>query len=568
MTDVRPERSKNKLKIALIVDSKFSSKYVCDLAEWGQQQNTLEVSHLIIQNIPSPPRKSFLRKIVEPLKKQGVIYLAQMIAHHIIYKAVHAIESGKLKRSKNYSQHLSSCDLSKYVKAAIFVNPIISKSGFVYRYGDADIQEIRKLNFDVLIRCGSGILRGEILNAATFGIISFHHADNRINRGGPAGFWEVYLRQESTGFTIQQLTEELDGGNVLFRGHLPTKSLHLLNQAALYEKSNFYLKALLIELAETLKLPETLESYPYCSPLYKRPDLPVLFNYFVSVVVTVFAGYANHILLKKVRRWSVAFSFSDWRNLVMWRAVKIKNPPNHFLADPFVVSFENENYCFVEDYDYSESRACIAAYKLYEKYAERIGEVIVEPFHLSYPYIFEYESKYYMCPESAENKDIRLYECESFPRSWKLKKIVMSNVSAADTMIFEKDGTWWLFTNIDPTSLEDHCSELFIYYADNPLTDEWTPHPKNPIFVNSMKARNGGILFDGDQIYRVSQQQGYDRYGKAASINKIMRLSKTDYVEETLFKIEPGFNKALGTHHMHSNGKVTVFDYVERVKLP
>ena len=39
----------------------------------------------------------------------------------------------------------------------------------------------------------------------------------------------------------------------------------------------------------------------------------------------------NYKLLKKHYRWGVAFAFSDWKNLVMWRGIKIKHPPNHFL---------------------------------------------------------------------------------------------------------------------------------------------------------------------------------------------------------------------------------------------
>ena len=51
------------------------------------------------------------------------------------------------------------------------------------------------------------------------GIISFHHGDNNINRGGPAGFWEVFNEEPSTGFIIQRLTEELDGGDVIFKAN-------------------------------------------------------------------------------------------------------------------------------------------------------------------------------------------------------------------------------------------------------------------------------------------------------------------------------------------------------------
>ena len=37
------------LKIGLIVDSEIVSKYVFDLAKWGQQQEKLKITHLIIQ---------------------------------------------------------------------------------------------------------------------------------------------------------------------------------------------------------------------------------------------------------------------------------------------------------------------------------------------------------------------------------------------------------------------------------------------------------------------------------------------------------------------------------------
>ena len=45
-----------------------------------------------------------------------------------------------------------------------------------------DIDNIKFLNLDLLIRAGSGILKGDILNVCKNGIISFHHGDNDIYR--------------------------------------------------------------------------------------------------------------------------------------------------------------------------------------------------------------------------------------------------------------------------------------------------------------------------------------------------------------------------------------------------
>ena len=457
--------------------------------------------------------------------------------------------------------------MPRLVPDALPVRPAVSKSGFVYRYNEFDIENIRSYGFDVLIRCGTGILHGEILRASRLGIISFHHGDTKINRGGPAGFWEVYWKQDSSGFTIQRLTEEIDGGDILFRGHVSTKFFWQLNQAVLFEKSNVYFKRLLLQISKTKQLPKPQDSFPYYNELYIVPSLRVQARYCFKLLGTVLRK-AYDILTKKEQCWSVAFKYGDWKDLVMCRGVKVKSPPNHFLADPFVITHENKDYCFVEDYDFATSKGCIAVYKLSKDSSERLGEAVAEPFHMSYPYIFKYKAKLYMCPETCANRDVRLYESECFPLKWKLKKIIMKDVSAADTTIFEHDGRWWLFTNIDTTNLGDHCTELFIFYADNPLADNWTPHAKNPIWVDSRRARMGGILRDDKTIYRVSQQQGFDMYGRSSAINRITHLSKDDFVEEELFKIEPNFFAGIkGTHHLHSNGRVTVFDFVENLKV-
>ena len=560
--NAQQEVSEN-LRIALIVDSKISSKYVYDLACWAKKQNNLEVSSLIIQKTQFSSSGKFNRGI-ESLKKGGVLVLLEQIGYSILVK----IESLLLKRNKTHKDHSMQYNLDDYVDEVIEVEPIISKSGFVYRYSANDIKRIKQQNLDVLIRCGSGILRGDILTTANYGIISFHHADNKINRGGPAGFWEVFNREDFTGFTIQQLTDELDGGNVLLQGSIGTSFHYLLNQANLYIKANFYMKKVLSDLAATRKLPEKLDSFPYFNKLYKRPSLIIQFLYTLKLTRLIIRKLADKFLLKKSRRWGVAFQFTNWRNLVMWKAIKIENPINHFLADPFVICVKEKTYCFVEDYDYALSRGCISLYELNENSATRYGEIISEPFHMSYPYVFDYESNFYMVPETRENRDIRLYIAEEFPHKWKFLKTIFNDVSAADTTIFQKNGLWWLFTNIDPVNSGDHCSELFIYYSDSPLSENWIAHPKNPVICNSLKARNGGILYDKDFIYRVSQKQGFDMYGINSNISRIIHLSTTEYSENLEFSIEPKFfNNLEGTHHIHGNDNVTVFDFVEKSSL-
>ncbi|MGA9423393.1 MAG: hypothetical protein WBW61_13615, partial [Rhodanobacteraceae bacterium] len=71
------------------------------------------------------------------------------------------------------------------------------------RYSTEDLGRIREFSPDLLVRMGSRILKGGILDVARYGVWSYHHADNLINRGGPAGFWESMLGRPETGCIVQ-----------------------------------------------------------------------------------------------------------------------------------------------------------------------------------------------------------------------------------------------------------------------------------------------------------------------------------------------------------------------------
>ena len=88
------------------------------------------------------------------------------------------------------------------------------------------------------MRFGFNIIRGDILNSATYGVWSYHHGDNTRFRGMPSAFWEIYSGDSITGVVLQQLTDVLDGGRILHRGFFPTidysysKSRNLIHEAS------------------------------------------------------------------------------------------------------------------------------------------------------------------------------------------------------------------------------------------------------------------------------------------------------------------------------------------------
>ncbi len=91
-------------------------------------------------------------------------------------------------------------------------------------FPDDAIRQLRELDLDVLLRFGFGIVRGEVLAVARYGIWSFHHDDERVIRGGPPSFWEVAEGLATTGVLLQRLTERLDAGIPLARATFRTVS--------------------------------------------------------------------------------------------------------------------------------------------------------------------------------------------------------------------------------------------------------------------------------------------------------------------------------------------------------
>ena len=541
----------SKLKVAVIVDSTMASINIYDLVKWGKTQNHIEISHLIINN----------KKVI----KDEFTFSASNLNHLFrssLFRLICKIESIKIKKNPKYEDSFKLHDLSNYIKTNIQVYPVISKSSSDYSYNDIDIKKIKEHEFDVIIQCARGVISGDVLTVSKYGVISLSQYSDKFDYSEYDIFWKIYERKDSTSFFIKQLNEGND--RLLLKGNITTQTYYMLGLISRNEKKYYYLQQILLNIAKNREIHYDVNVFP-CFENRSAPGIQIQINYFFCLILRQLREVFNNNLYKKEFR--VAFSFSNWRDVDMSKGIKIDNPQSHYLADPFVVDYKNQNYCFVEDFDCSISRGCIVVYELFKDRTNRLGTAIVEPFHLAYPYIFQYNFKLYICPDSSNNKDIRLYECESFPLKWKLKKILISNIDAADSNLFEKDGLWWLFTNPDGNNKGYHSQELCIYYSDNLLSDDWTPHPKNPIYVDSMRARNGGILFDNDMVYRVSQQPGINIYGKSTSINLITILTKTDYNEEMLHTIEPTFFSGIeGTHHMHSSGNVTVYDFINKIK--
>jgi len=504
-----------------------------------------------------------IRRVMKRVRDVGLLRFASIAFFNMVELAerrvLGALDAG-LRR------HYASAPMEESLfRRVIELSPVRSKRGISVTYPVGDIEKILALDLDLIVRGNEGaIIKGAILGASKEGIISFHHGDNRWNRGGPPGFWEVYLKREATGFIVQLLTETLDGGSVIYRGEVATRRTFTENQVHVKESSNPLMAQIIERYAATGNLPPAYPPAPFSHALLRTPKFSVTAAYLLRNLRMFAALFVKRKLLKRNQRWHVAFARAEWKNLTLSTATVIESPKGRFFADPFVASRDGQQVIFVEDYHYAAGEAAISAIALQPGGGYQIiPDVIKEPFHLSFPFTFEFDGALYMVPESSASGTIRLYQCVQFPDRWEFKHELMQGVCAADTMLFEHGGRWWLLTNLATDYSRKNRTQLFAFSADSPLSTEWVAHTENPIRFEAIAGRNGGLLRGADGApYRVGQKPGFCTYGAGIRISEIVRLDQDNFSEVEYCDVEARFAPGLvGMHHMHSHGGVTVFDF-------
>ena len=201
-----------------------------------------------------------------------------------------------------------------------------------------------------------------------------------------------------------------------------------------------------------------------------------------------------------------------------------------FVADPFIILENGQYYMFLEIKNLSTRKGDIglAISKDGIKWAYQ-KVVLVEPFHLSYSYVFKYEDTYYMVPETLGAEAVRLYKSIDFPYQWEFVTNLIEG-KHADPTVFYHEGRWWMFTCPKPFQHDI----LHLYYADT-LTGPWKEHPQNPILENdASSARPGGrpIFYNGKWIRFAQDCSQY--YGMQVRAFEINKLTPFEYKEKEI----------------------------------
>jgi hypothetical protein len=245
-------------------------------------------------------------------------------------------------------------------------------------------------------------------------------------------------------------------------------------------------------------------------------------------------GILAFVFPVKAAVWSIGI-YTGESPLSLSPAQNVTNPvltaddvtdvPATFVADPFIVQDNDGFHMFFEVLNASNNRGDIG-YAFSDDGFNWLYQQIVldEQFHLSYPYVFEWDGDYYMIPETGQTYSIRLYRATSFPSSWEFINTLIDGQPYFDPSIFYYDDTWWLFASRGN-------STLHLFYSDT-LSGSWQEHPSSPLITNNSNiARPGGRVIEyNNRLIRVAQDD-YPSYGNQVRVFEILELTRTSYSE-------------------------------------
>ena len=430
-------------------------------------------------------------------------------------------------------------------------------------FSSKDVENVASYNLDVLIQLGFGILTGQILQTPKFGVWAFYHGKNNFCNSF-TGFWEIIEKNPVTDSTLRKLETNTEN-KVLASSYTATDVLSVnRTRNRIYWKNPLLLTRTLKQLYEIGTASFFLQLKNTKNQFLDNTTLNPTTGDFRKIMMEVFKRNTKTKYYNKVffDQWILMFKFSDVFSNEYSKFQKIIPTKDRFWADPHIVYRDNQYYIFMEEFLNSKNKSYISLFSINNDGSYTKPEKILErPYSLSYPFVFQHDAEFFMIPESNANRTIELYRCTEFPKKWKFEKNIMENISAVDATLFFHKNTYWLFVGIAENESISTSDELFLFYSESPLNDNWTPHPQNPIVSDVRRARSAGKIFEHDgKIYRPAQDCSHG-YGYKVTINQIVTLSKTEYQEKEFHIIDPTCDSKLtGIHTFNHEEKLTMLD--------
>lgn len=539
--------SPQKIKVGLLIDSFFVPAWIQETLKRISESDYAAIT-VVVKNQNGE------------LAFQGFPYLAYNFYGKISRKYGKAKPKAFLR--KNIAEQLKDIPV-------LNIAPVKEKDTLTFN--ENDINTIRIYGLDVLIKFGFGQVSGGILSAAKLGVWAFDNEKIFGAAGTNAGIWEVVNGNCATAITLQMLTGK--EATLLYQSFSSTNISISKNQNLACWKAVSFIPRRLKELHAmgANHFLQYVEGYSQqITSTRKQPATAPGNTKFLSHLFSRYAKWIGRKIwnLSNREQWVLLYQFNDPSELPELSAADFKYkeivpPKSKFWADPCAFkTAEGKHFIFFEELVYSKNRAHLSVLEVGKDGTVSKPQIVLEkPYHLSYPFVFEEGNDIYMIPETSANKTIELYKCVSFPDKWEFQMNLMEHLHAVDTTIYKQHNKYWMFVNIKENKGASAWDELFLFSADSLLTQDWKPHPQNPIISDVRQSRPAGHLIEHEgKLFRPSQDCSCT-YGYATNMNEVITLNENEYKEKKVSTLLPEWNnKVTAVHTLSYRDGLAVLD--------
>ena len=232
----------------------------------------------------------------------------------------------------------------------------------------------------------------------------------------------------------------------------------------------------------------------------------------------------------------------------------VTDVPAALVADPFMVRTERGWFMFFEVLNWVTNKGEIAFATSGDGLNWSYQRVVLaEPFHLSYPYVFESTGHHYMIPESLQSGEVRLYRAENFPDRWVFCATLLRG-EFVDPSLFFHHGRAWILAG---TGNGSH--DTLRLFGSTSLTGQWVEHPSSPVVRGDARAaRPAGRVLPWEGGFLRFSQNCQSAYGEQVRGFQMTELTETAYSEQEIEGnpiLGPGGAgwNARGMHHIDAH---------------
>ncbi len=439
----------------------------------------------------------------------------------------------------------------------------IRKEGHREYFLSEDVTFIRNQELDFILRFGFNIIHGEILEAAKYGIWSFHHGDEQHYRGGPPGFWEIYESARLTGSVLQRLTPQLDSGVILKKGWFGTVKHSYSEQLdRIIGGSIPFVRQvchdIITDNADYLNAPSSNTK----AKIYRIPgNLKLLIfiqkiirNRIVFQVKDLFMTEQWNIGVIDASPEKVAFNWKRYHGRVRWLSLP---EANFFRADPFFFRAEGVPKIICERFNYRTTRGALELITLDGENQFKASDLALHgEKHFSFPFTFTNAGQIYCIPETSSNGRTDLYKFNQSNGQLEWQFTLIDKPLVDPTLVFFQN-LWWLLATLPGNT----SGALYVWFSST-LDGPFIAHPANPVKTDVRSSRPAGhfMILDG-YLFRPAQNSSRT-YGGSIVINQVISMTPNEYIEQQVIELKPDDDWIFssGLHTISGDEKITLID--------